>query len=88
MPASTATYAYMPLRVPHPASSFFETGFLCSTGYPGILFEDQAGLKDLPASVSHVLALKMCTTTITTLPLPPGMEGRYLCIQGQLGLHS
>jgi hypothetical protein len=46
---------------------FFETGFLCSPGCPGIYFVDQAGLKlrNLPASASEVLGLKVCTTMLS-----------------------
>jgi hypothetical protein len=38
---------------------------LCNPGYPGTFSVDQAGLelKDLPASASQVLELKMCVTT-------------------------
>ena len=38
---------------------------LCSPGYPGTHFVDQAGLKlrNLPASASRVLGLKACATT-------------------------
>jgi hypothetical protein len=38
---------------------------LCSPGYPGTHSVDQAGLqlRNLPASVSQVLGLKMCATT-------------------------
>jgi hypothetical protein len=38
---------------------------LCSPGCPGTLSVDQAGLKlrNLPASASQVLGLKVCTTT-------------------------
>jgi hypothetical protein len=40
----------------------FETGFLCSPGCPGTHFVDQAGLefRNLPASASRVLRLKVC----------------------------
>jgi hypothetical protein len=43
----------------------FETGFLCSLGCLGTHSVDQAGfeLRDLPASPSQVLGLKVCTTT-------------------------
>jgi hypothetical protein len=38
---------------------------LCSPGYPGTHFVDQAGLelRNLPASASQVLGLKVCATT-------------------------
>ena len=38
---------------------------LCSPGYPGTHFVDQTGLelRNLPASASQVLGLKVCTTT-------------------------
>jgi hypothetical protein len=38
---------------------------MCSPGYPGTHFVDQAGLelKNLPASASQVLVLKACTIT-------------------------
>jgi hypothetical protein len=38
---------------------------LCSPGCPGTHFVDQAGLelRNLPASASRVLGLKVCTTT-------------------------
>jgi hypothetical protein len=38
---------------------------LCSSGCPRTHFVDQAGLKlrDLPASASRVLGLKVCATT-------------------------
>jgi hypothetical protein len=38
---------------------------LCSLGCPGTHFVEQAGLelRDLPASASQVLGLKVCTTT-------------------------
>jgi hypothetical protein len=38
---------------------------LCSPGYPGTHFIDQAGLelRNLPASASQVLGLKACATT-------------------------
>jgi hypothetical protein len=38
---------------------------LCSPGCPGTHFVDQAGLKlrNLPASASQVLELKVCATT-------------------------
>jgi hypothetical protein len=38
---------------------------LCSPGYPGTHFVDQAGLelRNLPASASRVLGLKACATT-------------------------
>ena len=38
---------------------------LYSSGYPGTLFVDQAGLelRNLPAFASQVLRLKACTTT-------------------------
>jgi hypothetical protein len=38
---------------------------LCSPGYPGTHSVDQAGLelRNLPASASQVLGLKVCTTT-------------------------
>jgi hypothetical protein len=44
---------------------FFKTGFLCSPGCPGTHFVDQAGLelRNLPASASQVLGLKVCATT-------------------------
>jgi hypothetical protein len=44
---------------------FFKTGFLCSPGCPGTHFVNQAGLelRNLPASASQVLGLKVCTTT-------------------------
>jgi hypothetical protein len=44
---------------------FFETGFLCSPGYPGTPFVDQAGLelRNPPASASQVLGLKACAIT-------------------------
>ena len=43
---------------------FLRLGFVCSLGCPGTYSVDQAGLKlrDLPASGSEVLALKVCTT--------------------------
>ena len=43
----------------------FETGFLCSPGCAGTHFVDQAGLelRNLPASASQVLGLKVCVTT-------------------------
>jgi hypothetical protein len=44
----------------------FETGFLCmySSGCPGTHFVDQAGLelRNLPASASQMLGLKVCAT--------------------------
>jgi hypothetical protein len=45
---------------------FFETRVsLCSPGCHGTLFVDQAGLelRNLPASASKVLGLKVCATT-------------------------
>ena len=44
---------------------FSEKGFSCSPGFPGTLSADQTGLRlrDLPASASQVLGLKVCTTT-------------------------
>jgi hypothetical protein len=44
---------------------FFETGFLCSPGYPGTHSVDQAGLelRNPPASAFEVLGLKACATT-------------------------
>jgi hypothetical protein len=47
---------------------FFETGFLCislASGFPGTHFVDPVGLKlrNLPASASQVLGLKVCATT-------------------------
>jgi hypothetical protein len=45
---------------------------LCSPGCPGIHFVDQAGLRNLPASASQVLGLKVCTTT-------PGLEEFLNC---------
>jgi hypothetical protein len=50
-------------------SSFFwfvrDRVSLCSPGCPGTHFVDQAGLelRNLPASASRVLGLKVCTTT-------------------------
>ena len=43
---------------------------LCSPGYPGTHFVDQAGLelRNPPASASRVLGLKVCATT-------PGLKG-------------
>jgi hypothetical protein len=43
---------------------FIKTGFLCSPGCPETHFVDQAGLelRNLPASASQVLGLKVCTT--------------------------
>jgi hypothetical protein len=43
---------------------FFKTGFLCSHACSGTHSVDQAGLKlrNLPASASHVLRLKVSTT--------------------------
>jgi hypothetical protein len=44
---------------------FFETGFLCTAlAVLELTFVDQAGLelRNLPASVSRVLGLKVCTT--------------------------
>ena len=48
---------------------FFETGFLCValvSVCPGTLSVDQAGLelRNLPASASQVLGLKVCATTV------------------------
>jgi hypothetical protein len=42
---------------------------LCSPGCPGTYFVDQAGLKlrNLPASASQVLGLKVCATTAQLL---------------------
>jgi hypothetical protein len=44
---------------------FRDRVFLCSPGYLGTHFVDQAGLelRTLPASASQVLGLKVCTTT-------------------------
>jgi hypothetical protein len=44
---------------------FFETGFLCSPGYPGTHSVDQAvlELRNPPASASQVLGLKACAIT-------------------------
>ena len=48
---------------------FFETGFLCSPGYPGTHSVDQAGLlRNPPASASPVLELQVCTTTPGSVP--------------------
>jgi hypothetical protein len=43
---------------------FWDRVSLCSPGYPGTPFVDQAGLKlrNLLASASQVLGLKVCTT--------------------------
>jgi hypothetical protein len=45
--------------------AFRDRVFLCSAGCPGTHFVDQAGLelRNLPASASQVLGLKVCTTT-------------------------
>jgi hypothetical protein len=42
---------------------------LCSPGCPGTHFVDQAGLelRNLPASASRVLGLKVCATTPGTV---------------------
>jgi hypothetical protein len=52
-----------------------ETGFLC-IAYPRTHFVDQAGLelRNLPASTSQVLGLKVCDTT-------PGTNGFSKCDQ-------
>jgi hypothetical protein len=44
---------------------------LCSPGYPGTHFVDQAGLqlKNLPASASQVLGLKACATTPSNIQI-------------------
>jgi hypothetical protein len=44
---------------------FRDRVFLCSLGYSGTHSVDQAGLelRNLPASASQVLGLKVCTTT-------------------------
>jgi hypothetical protein len=44
---------------------FQDRVYLCSSGCPGTHFVDQAGLKlrNLPASASQVLGLKVCATT-------------------------
>jgi hypothetical protein len=44
---------------------FFRDRFLCSPGCPGTHFVDQAGLelRNIPASASQVLGLKVCATT-------------------------
>jgi hypothetical protein len=46
-------------------SVFRDRVSLCSPGYPGTHFVDQAGLKlrNLPASAFRVLGLKACATT-------------------------
>ena len=46
--------------------AFQDTVSLCSPDCPGIYSVDQVGLKltDPPASVSQVLGLKACTTTV------------------------
>jgi hypothetical protein len=43
---------------------FFETGFLCSPGCSGTHFAEKAGLelRNLPASASQDLGLKVCAT--------------------------
>ena len=40
---------------------------LHSPGYPGTHFVDQAGFRDLPASVSEVQKSKVCATTVNFL---------------------
>ena len=52
---------------------------MCSPGCPGTHYVDQAGLKlrDLPASASGVLGLKVCTTT----RLEQSFQTRY-CVSG------
>jgi hypothetical protein len=67
----------------HPQAVFFFFFFfffrdrvsLCSSGFPGAHFVDQAGLqlRNPPASASQVLGLKACATT-------PGRERHLLFI--------
>ena len=47
------------------ARGFRDRVSLCSPGCPGTHFVDQAGLelRNLPASASRVLGLKVCATT-------------------------
>ena len=54
---------------------FWDRVSLCSPGCPGIHSVDQAGLelRNLPASVSQVLGLKLCTTT-------PGLPLTFLAL--------
>jgi hypothetical protein len=57
-----------------PGSIFFsfpDRVSLCSPGYPGTHFVDQAGLKliNSPASASQLLELKVCATTTRLLVL-------------------
>lgn len=59
---------------------------LCSSGCPGTHFVDQTGLKlrNLPASASQVLGLKVCATTtrlqqcFLSSPPPPHQDIKYI----------
>jgi hypothetical protein len=61
---------------------FFKTWFLCSLGCPGTYSVDQAGLelRNLPASVSPVLGLKVCA--------PPPGETTYISDTPEEGMGS
>jgi hypothetical protein len=54
---------------------------LCSSGCPGTHFVDQAGLelRNLPASASRVLGLKVCATTTRLWVLFKSMSSADLC---------
>ena len=65
---------------------------LCSPGCLGTHFVDQAGLelRNLPASVSRVLGLKMCATTAWLRPCFDGLLvfGLCLCYPGVTPGHT
>jgi hypothetical protein len=62
---------------------------LCSPGCPGTHFVDQAclELRNLPASASQVLGLKVCTTTPQRVLVCclVGFETVFLCSSGYSG---
>jgi hypothetical protein len=92
---NTCTHTHTHVQIPHSfffvcllVFCFFETGFLCSPGYPGTHFVDQAGLelRNPPASASQVLGLKVCATTALRYPVlkgAPSYKHGNMCVSNQ-----